>query len=277
MNKQEWSELTPEAQLKWWNTNAPDETAQFKTIGCFRKYVGDKGYFFLVRLNKWEEASSFNTLDEWKDGQFFVCEKPISKPSVPIGDTLDKLKKGVTPQAPYIPKVGEECEANLIGRPVFLCLPHCFSNGNVWYTEIREDKTHIDFVCAVSKIEFRPTITERQQRAIDLYPEQPYMPKVGEECEYMIDEGLWFPCFYIGFNSNGKCVIEKRTGCFEVLIANKFRSIKTEREKFIDDHKADVYLYAINTSELISMKQSTGEDLAARVLGYMHDAGFKSP
>ena len=108
-------------------------------------------------------------------------------------------------------------------------------------------------------------------------PEALYMPKVGEEIEYMIDEGLWFPCFYIGFNSNGKCVIEKRTGCFEVLIANKFRSIKTEREKFIDDHKADVYLYAINTSELISMKQSTGEDLAARVLGYMHDAGFKSP
>jgi hypothetical protein len=398
MNKQEWSELTPEAQLKWWNKNAPDETAQFKTTWCFRKYVGDKEYSFHEHLDKWVESGIHFTLDHWRSGPGLVCEKPNSKPSVPnqesnlmikavkqfggvwpdeeethlykfhygrfvtgmvggtadvvctreqfesfveslfdgapegtthcspedeedwkawwkkdgdemhcicdeggvytwidghfdedvqliprptkklyIGDTPEQLKNGVTPQAPYIPKVGEECEANLIGHPVFLCLPHCFSNGKVWFTEIREGKGDRDFVYDVSKMEFRPTITERQQRAIDLYPEQPYMPKVGEECEYMIDEGLWFPCFYIGFNSNGKCVIEKRTGCFEVLIANKFRSIKTEREKFIDDHKADVYLYAINTSELISMKQSTGEDLAARVLGYMHDAGFKSP
>jgi hypothetical protein len=113
-------------------------------------------------------------------------------------------------------------------------------------------------------------------------PEQPYMPKIGEECEYCNPErdNEYHWIFFVGYGRNGDMVVQHK--CRIGLLKHRehnliFRPIKTEREKFIDDHKTDVYLYAINTSELISMKQSTGEDLAARVLGYMHDAGFKSP
>jgi len=57
-----------------------------------------------------------------------------------------------------------------------------------------------------------------------------YTPKVGEECEYMVDEGLWIPCFYVGVNSEGKRVIERGNGDIEVLLTGSFRPLRTQEE-----------------------------------------------
>ena len=143
-----------------------------------------------------------------------------------------------------------------------------------WLVSSRTDKVPAKLI---------PRPSQREKQPVQSEPEQPYMPKVGEECEYRNPNGVsnaYYWMFFVGYDKDGSMVIQRKDKSFRIYRRENnliFRPVITEREKFIDDHKADVYLYAINTSELISMKQSTGEDLAARVLGYMHDAGFKSP
>ena len=62
----------------------------------------------------------------------------------------------------WTPKVGEECEANLIGRPTFICIPHFFKDGKVWFTEVRDGKGDRDFIYRVDELEFRPLRTQEE-------------------------------------------------------------------------------------------------------------------
>ncbi len=110
------------------------------------------------------------------------------------------------------------------------------------------------------------------------------LPPVGVECEviYQLDDSPKWECgMVIGkSNYNKDLVFEFKSGGVSFVTSDsEFRPLdwnkNKEREEFIDKRKHDVYLDAINKSELISMPQSTGEDLASLVLGYMYDKGAR--
>jgi hypothetical protein len=102
----------------------------------------------------------------WHETKHTVFEPIIIRPTkkLYIGDTPDKLKKGVTPQAPYMPKVGEECEYRN---------PNGVSNAYYWMFFVGYDKDGSMVIQRKDKsfriyrrennLIFRPIITERQQ------------------------------------------------------------------------------------------------------------------
>jgi hypothetical protein len=117
------------------------------------------------------------------------------------------------------------------------------------------------------------------QRAIKL-------PPVGVECEVLNksfgDGATWLKCniHWIG----EFVIVYTDESCSERCAAKsivKFRPLDhatrkadIERKRVVDALKHDVYLHAINRVDSISMKQSTGEDVAAAVIGYLHDKGY---
>jgi hypothetical protein len=59
-----------------------------------------------------------------------------------------------------MPVIDELCEANLIGHSTFVCLPQCFKDDKIWFTEIGEGTGNRDFVYKMSELEFRPLKTQ---------------------------------------------------------------------------------------------------------------------
>tara|TARA_R110000850_G_scaffold193618_1_gene320338 strand:- start:87 stop:539 length:453 start_codon:yes stop_codon:yes gene_type:complete len=96
-------------------------------------------------------------------------------------------------------------------------------------------------------------------KVIDRPIDAPYMPKVGEWCDYRtVQKGEYRKAFFIGYNEVGEHVLKDVHGDFIEDNCN-FRPIKTEREQFIEQAEA--------------MRESGDEyhDLLSR----MHDSGAR--
>jgi len=108
-----------------------------------------------------------------------------------------------------------------------------------------------------------------------------FVPKVGDRCiayEYSTQQNR--ESVYIGDDprsesSTWKAFSSITTGQPFFSDRYEFHSLNDEREKFIESNCSDLYLNAINSSRLISMPQSTGEDLASIILGYIYDKGAR--
>lgn len=107
------------------------------------------------------------------------------------------------------------------------------------------------------------------------------LPPVGEKCLGFVllgssTEHKWVEVEVLK-NLEKECAVY--IGCYGVLkFCDEFKPIKSkqnqDREAFVKKLKHDVYLYAINKSDQISMKQSTGEHLSELVLDYLFNKGY---
>ncbi len=109
------------------------------------------------------------------------------------------------------------------------------------------------------------------------------LPPVGTECEaFLMDtsyKNAWFKVEIIKNHFDRECAcmrIENRglTWCNTFRPLDHNRKAEAEKNRVVDKLKHDVYLHAINNCEGISMRQSTGETLAASVIEYLYDAGY---
>lgn len=96
----------------------------------------------------------------------FVAEFYVT-PAI-IGDTPEQLKEGVQPEAPYVPKVGKECEVSVDG-------------GMRWYKFVKTDKRNLILDESWGEmleglyVKFRPLRTEREifiEKAVEDYLDQ---------------------------------------------------------------------------------------------------------
>lgn len=86
------------------------------------------------------------------------------------------------------------------------------------------------------------------------------LPPVGCECE-VFDGDDWVQSFIVGRSRSGDVVVQTRTGYFEASHA-KFRPLRTEREKAID--------------EMLSVIPSVvNEKHHIQVFGLLYDAGYR--
>lgn len=106
-----------------------------------------------------------------------------------------------------------------------------------------------------------------------------YVPEVGEECECTWGgKKSWWRCVKTKFGflvnkGDPEWLMLENMPCYKSSEV-EFRPIQSEEdklcEKLISEIKDDVYVFAINGLESISMKQSTGHDVAVAVIEYLY-------
>ncbi len=111
------------------------------------------------------------------------------------------------------------------------------------------------------------------------------LPPVGVECEYMqsVERKEFARCVILAVNGNAfafsidgltNTIFTGNSNTHTLRPLDHDRKAEAEKNRVVDKLKHDVYLHAINNCEGISMRQSTGETLAASVIEYLYDAGY---
>lgn len=110
-----------------------------------------------------------------------------------------------------------------------------------------------------------------------------FMPEVDGVYELHNDEchGLSYGEDLIGNNVTVKALWVTEDGIHVAAVEHEstgyvfrtsmLRPIQSARDNFVDNLKHNVYLYAINNVKSISMRQSTGEEIAESVLRYVYE------
>lgn len=109
-------------------------------------------------------------------------------------------------------------------------------------------------------------------------PKAPYMPKIGEECEFkndrqdMLVDSRWVRAFFVGLSKDGHKIMETEATIEIVWLDESdgdvfiFRPLRTERELFIEQATKD-YLDQVG-SDAVNPKWFE------RIFGAMYDAGY---
>ena len=105
---------------------------------------------------------------------------------------------------------------------------------------------------------------QKQGEKADSWHERGERPPVGCECE-VFDGDDWLQSFIVGRSRSGDVVVQTRNGYFEASHA-KFRPLRTEREKAIDE----MALLAIGCE-----KYAITQNAAKAVCELLYDAGCR--
>ena len=117
------------------------------------------------------------------------------------------------------------------------------SSWTSWHTSARElFMSKVIIGCFMSMIDDSHQITleewqqerdKMQKQQDNSWHERGELPPVGCECE-VFDGDDWLKSFIVGRSRSGDVVVQTRNGYFEASHA-KFRPLRTEREKAIDE------------------------------------------
>ena len=95
----------------------------------------------------------------------------------------------------------------------------------------------------------------------------PYMPEVGEWCDYANSEkrNKYGPLFFVGANQDGELIFsDSHNHLIGLSRGESLQAVKSDEELFIEQARRAIAI------------QKTGSDLCD-MLGDLHKAGFKAP
>lgn len=132
------------------------------------------------------------------------------------------------------------------GKKVIISVPESFIFSNTW----KELCTREQFEDFVSEFYVTPAIIgdTPEQLKEGVQPEAPYMPKVGEVCEYRNCRNdapvnsLWWEAFYVGDSIDGYKIMQctEGRGCKHMDESDgdiyEFRPLRTKAEKLVEEY-----------------------------------------
>jgi hypothetical protein len=226
---------------------------------------------------------------EVKEGDYIDCDgvyEDIRRASIQKLKLLgfEDIGKGLDPLFPFVGVTsngtigGFEEDCDLIKREITLeqlmfCdqpddVTHCYYDGeNITYNS--GDPYAGALIC-----------TREPAESKDWY-EKGELPSMGEVClvQGKGDDSAYYECSIVGYDKVGVSDVavfkiknyDGKESYYSSSTHEYFRPIQSERDKLIDRLKDDVYLHAINGIESISMRQSTGHEIAQSVMEYLYD------
>ena len=202
----DWLKLTPEQILF---ANAPDWAVDVRNVG--------DGFYYTDGVNHSQAFALYSgaaktSMHKWQ----IIAARPQEQKVKTIDDAI-KCFDGVWPEMLPLPDITGYWFAG---------------DGRLVWSYVKSGLKKQKHIC---------TREEFEARAAEM--NKPWMPEVGQECEYRLypdDDWQW--CFFVGKDAAGDPVLELPESYHEIIIydsfdsnsAIEFRPAKAEREKFID-------------------------------------------